>query len=522
MGGNIKMISDKDVNIIIDKLKDFEIEPNSRWAIYGTGNGAELVYTALCRLNLNMAIKNIIERDEKVCLNAYFHEIPVKKLFDVCDSLDGIIVAALNNHEIIRKRIFSSLEPMQLSHICIIDIFTYNTKKDRLEYLEYLEESFINKSIDFVDFSEQGYEASEEDTKIISWYLPQFHQIEINNCFYGHGFTEWTNTSRAIPMFTGHYQPHIPFDVGYYDLMNLNTLKRQIYLAKHYGIYGFCFHYYWFSGKRIMEKPLDLFLEHKELEMPFCINWATENWTALWDGGNKEVMIEQKLRAEDDEKFMKDILPYMEDPRYITIDGRPILILYRVNQFSKQRIKQLLNHFRKTAKQNGFPDLYIMLTNAYDFENNVSDWGADALVEFPPHVIRGMLDEYKAYGYLNPHYKGKIYDVSSFITDKKYMLLHKANTYFRSALTSWDNTARKAVSGGTIFYGFSPQTFRIWLSDIINESKQIHSRSEDIVFVNSWNEWGEGSHLEPDMKYGYAYLQSVKDVLEVQRKAVAK
>lgn len=513
------MISNKNVNTMIKKLKDFEIRKNSRWAIYGTGNGAERVYAALCSLSLNPAVKNVIERDEKVCPGTFFHGIPIKKLHEVCDSLDGIIIAAMDNHEIIKKRLCHSLTSSQLSRLCVIDIFAYNTKEDQLEYAAYIEESIQKKSKEFVDFHEQGYQALPGDTKVISWYLPQFHQIEMNNKFHGQGFTEWTNTSRAIPMFTGHYQPHIPYDVGYYDLMNPDTLKRQVYLAKHYGIYGFCFHYYWFSGKRLMEKPLDLLLEQKELDMPFCINWATENWTALWDGGSREVMIELELRPEDDEKFMESVMPYMKDPRYITMNGKPVFVIYRVNQFSKQCIRQLLDNFRKIAKQNGFPDLYIMLTNVFDFEDNVTDWGADALVEFPPHVIRGMMDRYEILGYLNPHFKGNIYDASSFIADKKYMLKHKSDTYFRSALTSWDNTARKATSGGAVFRGLNPQTFQTWLSDIIAESKLIHSESEDIVFVNSWNEWGEGSHLEPDMKYGYAYLQAVKDALENQRKA---
>lgn len=512
------MISERDLNIYMNKVRDSGINPAGNWAIYGTGTGAELAYTVLCRLSCEKAVRYVIERDERALPDREFHGIPVKKLSEICDSLEGIMIAALDHHELIKERICKSLSEPQLKQIRIVDIFAFNTQREKAEYTDYLEGKITNEHFDFVKFSEQEYSFNGNDTKLIAWYLPQFHQIEINNKYYGQGFTEWTNTSKTLPVFVGHYQPHIPYDVGYYDLMNPETLKRQIYLAKHYGIYGFCFHYYWFSGKRLMEKPLEMFLGHKELDMPFCISWATENWTALWDGGNKEVMLEQRLKGEDDKAFMEDMIPYMKDLRYIKIDGKPVLVIYRVNQFQKERIREMLNNFRKAAKENGFSDLYIMLTNAFDFEEEVEEWGADALVEFPPHVIRGLLDEWRPPGYLNPHFNGKIYDVLPFIKSKKYMLDHKAKTYFRAALTSWDNTARKATSGGTVFYGFTPQTFYTWLSDVVWESKRIHSKSEDIVFLNSWNEWGEGSHLEPDLKYGYAYLQMVKDVLEEQRK----
>lgn len=263
-----------------------------------------------------------------------------------------------------------------------------------------------------------------------------------------------------------------------------------------------------------MEKPLELFLKHKELDMPFCLSWATENWTALWDGGNNEVMLEQKFNAEDSKRFMDDILPYMKDSRYIKINGRPVLALYRVNLFKKQDVKHLLDIFRGIAKNNGFPDLYIMLTNAFSFEDNVNKWGADALVEYPPFKMLELMESYRPSGYLNPYFKGSIFDVSSFIRDKRYMLKHTNQPYFRSALTSWDNTARKATSNAWILHGMNPETFQKWLKDIIVESRNIHSVEENIVFVNSWNEWAEGSHLEPDMKYGYGYLQAIKETLE--------
>ncbi len=508
------MNNDRNKEIFKKKVEGINIDPHEAWAIYGTGNGAELIYTVFCELHLESTIKAIVDRDEVSDKKIGFHGITVCRLLDICDALDGIVIAAFDNHEVIKNRIYDSLSEEQLNRINVIDIFVYNTKDDKKAYVEFIESSILRKSEEFIGFDEQGYQKKEGDTKVIAWYLPQFHQMEINNKFHGQGFTEWTNTSRAIPLFTGHYQPHIPYDVGYYDLLNLDTFKRQIYLAKHYGIYGFCMHYYWFSGQRIMEKPLELFLEHKELDMPFCLDWATENWTALWDGGDQEVMLEQNLMEDDDWKFMRDILPYMSDPRYIKIHGKPVLVIYRINIFERRRFRKLLHNFREIARNNGFPDLYIMVTNAFDFKEDSAEWGADALVEFPPHIVQSLMEKYRPEGYLNPYFNGRILDASSFIKHHRYMLKHNGQPYFRTALVSWDNAARKSISKGFIMQGLTPKTFRQWMRDIVMESKQIHTEEENIVFVNAWNEWAEGAHLEPDMKYGYAWLQEVKNVLE--------
>lgn len=500
--------------IFIEKLNSLNVLSNDIWAMYGAGDGAELIYEAIKSTSLIGNVKYVIDRDEKVTLKEEFNGLPIKKLSEICQLINGIIIAAPRNHIVIKERVCSYLENNNLENIQVIDIFAYNTEDEKLKYAKYIEETVLDNKMDFVEFSEEGYKRREKDTKVIAWFLPQFHQLEINNKFHGQGFTEWNNTSRAIPMFVGHYQPHVPYDVGYYDLLNIDTLKRQIYLAKHYGVYGFCFHYYWFSGKKLMEKPLELFLDHKELDMPFCLNWATENWTALWDGGNKDIMLELSLKEGDDKRFMDDIIPYMSDPRYIKIHGKPLFIIYRVNIFEQEKIKALICSFRERAQKSGFPDLYILVTTAFDFDEEPMEWGADALVEFPPHGFTQLMEKYRPEGYLNPYFKGDIFDASSFIKDRKYMKEHNGKKFFRSALTSWDNTARKAMSGGMIFEGFKPETFKQWLRDIMEESKKIHSDAENIVFVNSWNEWAEGSHLEPDMKYGYAYLQVVKETLE--------
>ena len=205
-----------------------------------------------------------------------------------------------------------------------------NDAKSR--YYEYLEcgENFDNNK--FVKISESSYCAN-NSVKPIAFYLPQYHAIELNDKNFYKGFTDWSNAVKAIPQFVGHNQPQIPMDVGFYDLAETEILYRQIELAKKYGIYGFCFHYYWFSGKRLLEKPIFNYLNNKDLDFPFCFCWANENWSKRWDGGNKEVLMEQQLQDGDDEKFIRDIMQFFKDERYIKIDNKPVLIIYRLNLF---------------------------------------------------------------------------------------------------------------------------------------------------------------------------------------------
>lgn len=386
-------------------------------------------------------------------------------------------------------------------------------------YKDYVDSLFTknkNRKDSFIPITDNPYVRDIQDTKIIAYYLPQYYRIDINDKFHGKGFTEWTNTSQCIPLYTDHEQPHIPYDVGYYDLLNPETLKRQAELAKMYGVYGFCMHWYWFSGVRTMEKPLELLLKHKEIDINFCFNWATENWTALWDGGSNELIFKQELKPDDDKKLFNDLLPYFKDKRYIKIDGKPLFSIYNIRIFEKKRAILLIKNLRKYAKEAGFKDLFITVTNFNSFDEDVSEWGIDALNEFPPAFT--YANEYKPNGFLYSDFKGYIHDAREFIDNKKYLRQYKSKKYFRSAMVSWDNTARKAYQENCrIFHGLNPETFKIWLNDIVKESKKIHTPSEDICFVNSWNEWAEGSHLEPCMRYGYGYLQVVKDVLENTR-----
>lgn len=372
--------------------------------------------------------------------------------------------------------------------------------------------------LQFVKLSDDFYNASDNDVKLISFYLPQFHDFEENIKWFGKGFSEWSNTSKAVPQFVEHYQPHIPIDVGYYNLDNNSAIKRQIELAKQYGIYGFSFYYYWFSGKKLMEKPLERFLSDKSLDMPFFLFWANHDWTMNWDNGqSKKVLYKQMLNANDEQKFMDDILPYMKDDRYIKIDNKPILVLYNPHIYKYERYISFNNTIRKIAKINGFDDLYIitptyradMLKNV-TYKEFIDKYNLDALFEFYPMGMRDL--KYKQIKFMNKKFKGSNWDMDDFIKNKKYLYPSDVNLY-KCTFPSWDNTSRKCFTGADIYQN-TPENYKIWLNDVIKWTKENKRKNEQFVFINAWNEWAEGAHLEPDQKYGYAYLQATKDVLE--------
>ncbi|GGX72706.1 hypothetical protein GCM10007385_46860 [Tateyamaria omphalii] len=355
--------------------------------------------------------------------------------------------------------------------------------------------------------------------KLIAYYLPQFHPFPENDAWWGKGFTEWSNVGKAIPNYPGHYQPHCPIHLGYYDLRLPEIMEEQTRMAKAYGVGGFSYYFYWFDGKTLMEGPLQQMLHRPEIDMPFCLTWANENWTRRWDGREHDVLIGQNHSIADSKALLSHIRPYLEDPRYITIDDKPAFIVYRANIIPD--IRAITDAWRAAAQSWGFPDLYLIAAQTFDV-GDPSDLGFDAACEFPPHQTqrRDITDEV---GVFNPNFTGSILDYGAIVAGSvaKPEPDHKC---FKSVVLSWDNTARNQ-NAPRILERFSVPAYQSWLTTLCRQVlvQPKYSADEKIVFINAWNEWAEGTHLEPDRKYGFAYLhataQAVQDAgIEAQDK----
>ena len=356
----------------------------------------------------------------------------------------------------------------------------------------------------------EDFSGLKSDIKPIAFYLPQFHSIPENDKWWGKGFTEWTNTSKAVPRFKEHYQPRVPHrDFGYYDLSDVDTLKKQVSLARQHGIYGFCFYHYWFDGKQLLERPVDLLMKHPEIELNFCLCWANENWTKTWDGMENSILIQQNYSVENDINFIKDLKKYLDDPRYIRVNNKPVVMIYRALELPEP--KKAFRRWREWCRENGVGEIEIW--NVRTLFSSEGDMGlADAVdqeVEFPPHRIASLeqLDEEKfdlEYG------SGFIYDYAHLINDilNSNSLVDKLDrSVIRTAMLGWDNAARRE-KGWSLWYGFSLERYYNWLRHIIKYTRKNHPESERFIFINAWNEWGEGTYLEPDERYGYASINT--------------
>lgn len=380
-------------------------------------------------------------------------------------------------------------------------------------YGRWVEEIHQDKSR-FVPFTDKPYERKEGDVKIFAYYLTQFHAIPENDDAHGKGFTEWTNVASAQPHFVGHYQPKIPYDLGFYNLLMPGVMERQVEIAKAYGIYGFCFYYYWFSGKKVLEKPLEYWLEHKEIDFHYHFCWANENWSKLWDGGNQEIILKQELKEGDAERFFKDMLPYFQDSRYEKIGNKPMLMIYRPSLFSQDVFLHFVETLNELAKDNGFDGMYIYASNAFGFDEPI-EYGCNGLIEFPPHGLTNRLED-RTKERLIPSADFIIFDLQHFISHRDY-LQPKPYPVFRTCFPGWDNSPRKAWSNGRCFL-LSENDFATWLADIIGWTKSNHASNEQYVYINAWNEWAEGAILEPTLRDGYKSLSIVKQCIESSRK----
>lgn len=351
--------------------------------------------------------------------------------------------------------------------------------------------------------------------KLLAFHLPQYHPIPDNDKWWGPGFTEWRNVARATPLFPGHYQPHLPADLGYYDLRLPEVRQQQADLARLYGIDGFCYYHYWFSGKQLLERPVAEILSSGQPDFPFCLCWANENWTRRWDGQDQEVLIAQHYSLADDQAHLLALLPYFQDPRYWRIHNKPLFLVYRASALPDPRATTSL--WRQLAQQHGLDGLYLVKVESFTTERNRHPEldGFDAALDFQPDW--GSLPPP-----LQPPFRWKLLNKlglarpHAFRTNRVFsypdvvasMLARPPVPYprFPCVTPAWDNSARRRHGGATIIHGSTPDAYGHWLRSVLTDRPTLNRLPEPIVFLNAWNEWAEGNHLEPDLQMRLGYL----------------
>lgn len=357
---------------------------------------------------------------------------------------------------------------------------------------------------------------------LVAMVLPQFHPIPENDAWWGKGFTEWTNVVKAQPLFNGHYQPHLPGELGFYDLRLHEARESQAELAKEHNIGGFCYYHYWFNGRRLLQRPVDDILSSGKPNLPFCLCWANENWTRAWDGRQRDILMEQRYSEEDDIKHIEHLLNYFADPRYIRVQGKPFFIVYKVSSLPNPR--RTFDIWRERAIKSGIGDLYLAQFEAmgYGSVDDPRNVGLDISIEFSPdwrslggqyYVTRkarlaislGMLP--KAYA------RHQIFDYSS-VVEKACNKANPEYPFVRCVSPGFDSSPRRPEKNAVILLNNTPELYETWLDWAIKWTAQHDATGRCMVFINAWNEWAEGNHLEPDIRHGRAFLEATRNAFQ--------
>ena len=356
------------------------------------------------------------------------------------------------------------------------------------------------------------------EMKLIAMYLPQFHEIPENDDAWGKGFTEWTNVKKAKPLFWGHHQPRVPLHENYYNLLEKGVMEKQIHLARRAGIYGFCFYHYWFGGRMVLEKPVEMLLNNKKIDFHYCFSWANEPWTKTWHGagGNKEILIPQIYGGEEEwESHYNYLKTFFEDYRYIKKDNKPVLMIYRLRNIP--RFNDMIRYWNECAKKDGFSGVFVISMNRCKENVDKSCW-VNASVDFEPNRTKVELMETKSI--LQPKEGGSILwnrlamkRIDYNKLNKKMLEKPHAKNHFRMVFVDFDDSPRRNMRA-IIMKGSSPRRFGKYLRETIRLSRQ---EKNEYVFLNAWNEWGEGNYLEPDTRHKFGYLKQIKEALENSR-----
>lgn len=337
--------------------------------------------------------------------------------------------------------------------------------------------------------------------RLIAFYLPQFHPIAENDGWWGPGFTEWRNVATARPLFDGHYQPHVPGELGYYDLRLPEVREAQAELAAAHGIEGFCYWHYWFRGKRLLERPVDELLASGRPALPFCLAWANEAWTRTWLGDEKEILQAQTYGAEDDLRHARWLAEVFTDPRYLRVGGRPLFLVYRPADLPFPRRTTAV--LRSECSRLGVPEPLLLGINAHR-DLDFRALGFDGSVCFEPLLSVTAALEPLAVAGNDPGVE--VYDYAE--ARQRMADVTRSWDVHPSILVGWDNTPRRGARG-TVFANAGPEAFRAGLQRHLAAVAE-RPFEERLIFINAWNEWAEGNHLEPDRRYGRAYLEAVR------------
>lgn len=365
-------------------------------------------------------------------------------------------------------------------------------------------------SSEFVKFKQNN--RSESKVKYIAFYLTQFHKSIDNDNWWGKNYTEWDSVVKSVPRYKDHYQPHLPVDIGFYNLLDKNTWLQQVEIANNYGVSGFCFYFYWFNGRRVLDKPLELFLNNKDIDIEFCFFWANESWTRTWHGvsdnnsDKNEMLIEQIHNHDDDRNLMEYLCKNVFcDTRYIFLENKPLLVIYNVELFPD--IKKTTQIWQQIAIDHGFSGIHLSFIDNSD-EISPLTVGFDSVVQFSPKGLKcKKKSNIKALDGKVRNKHIKVFSYEDAVYSEKDRVFN--NPTFRSCFMSWDNEARRS-GNGISWYGSTPSLFENYLLNMTEYAIKNPICNESFVFINAWNEWAEGAHLEPDRKYGYAWLDKVR------------
>lgn len=339
-----------------------------------------------------------------------------------------------------------------------------------------------------------------------AFYLPQFHAIPENDAWWGKGFTEWTNVRKAQPLYMGHNQPLEPSTLGYYDLeKNAEIIRQQAKIANSYNIDAFCFYFYWFDGRTLLERPLQSFLKDTSIPIKFLLCWANENWTRTWDGLDNHILIEQNHTELDDLLFIRHITPYLRDPRYVRVDGKPVLVVYRPSLLPDA--KQTASLWRNYCRDAGIGEICLAMTSSFDsFDPLTIDF--DLQIEFAPNNMSLSKINPSDIGVNIQNFDGNIYKWDDLLSRSKEYL-PASFPVSRCINPGWDNTPRKGNSAN-IVHGCTPRKFLNLAEYAVNYTSTNKQGTTGLLFINAWNEWAEGAILEPSSHLGYAYLSAYR------------